>query len=192
VKSNSERLAILVNDLLNISQIEAGRILLSVQPLDLEEIADLVIAELNRRVLEGDKQVTILKQVDPRLPRVLGDAERVRQIFDNLLDNAYKYNSPGGQIIIRMNQVGREVQVDIQDTGIGVSLEDQPHIFERFFRGENSLMLGVSGTGLGLPIVQSLVQLHKGRIWLESTGIPGEGSTFSFTLPGYQPETGKE
>ena len=81
-----------------------------------------------------------------------------------------------------------KLQVDIKDTGLGINPADKERVFERFFRGESPLVLGVAGTGLGLSIVSNLVQMQNGRIWLESTGIPGEGSTFSFTLPVYHPE----
>ena len=81
-----------------------------------------------------------------------------------------------------------EIQVDIKDDGIGIAPEDQERVFERFFRGENPLVLATGGTGLGLSIVLQLVEMHHGRIWLESTGIPGEGSVFSFVLPLRQPE----
>jgi signal transduction histidine kinase len=84
-----------------------------------------------------------------------------------------------------LNQAEDAIQVDIQDNGIGISPEDQPRLFERFYRGENPLVLATSGTGLGLSIVRHLVDMHKGHIWLKSKGIPGEGSTFSFTVPVY-------
>lgn len=87
-----------------------------------------------------------------------------------------------------MEQIDSEVQVDVKDTGLGIHPDDLAKIFERFFRGEQPLVLGVSGTGLGLSIVKNLVEMHKGRIWAESQGVPGEGSTFSFTLPIYKPE----
>jgi signal transduction histidine kinase len=142
---------------------------------------------IQRRSHEDQKPVTIQKAIDPRLPLVLGDLDRVRQVLDNLLDNAYLYNTPNGKITIRMRPVGGEVQVEVVDTGLGIPVSEQPRLFERFFRGENPLVLGVPGTGLGLSIVQNLVQMHHGRIWLESSGMPGEGSTISFTLPVYIP-----
>jgi PAS domain S-box-containing protein len=188
VKANTERLAVLVNDLLDISQIEAGRVRLSMLPLNLEEIVDQALGELERRVQGSEKTVTIEKTVEPALPRVLGDRERLSRILDNLLDNSYQYNKSGGKITVRMRQIDDEVQVDIKDTGIGIHPDDQPRVFERFFRGENPLALGVAGTGLGLSIVRNLVQMHNGRIWVESLGVPGEGSTFSFTLPVYHPD----
>ena len=81
---------------------------------------------------------------------------------------------------------GHEVQVDVKDNGVGISLEDQERVFERFYRGEHPLVLATPGTGLGLSIVKQIVDMHKGRIWMKSTGVPGEGSTFSFTLPVYE------
>jgi signal transduction histidine kinase len=122
------------------------------------------------------------------LPRVFGDSERVRQILDNLVDNAYHYTPINGQIRVRLlsSEDGREIQVDISDTGVGIAEEDQARIFDRFFRGEHPLVLATPGTGLGLPIVKQLVEMHRGRIWMTSSGVPGEGSTFSFTLPAHE------
>ena len=187
VKVNTERLTVLVNDLLDISQIEAGRMRLVIQPVNLDDIADQATADLKHQVEASDKKVIIDKSAQPNLPRVLADPERIRRVLNNLLDNAYQYNLPNGHILVQLNQVGDEVQVDVIDSGMGIQVEDQERVFERFFRGESTLALGVAGTGLGLSIVQNLIRLHNGRIWLESSGIPGEGSTFSFTLPVYAP-----
>jgi PAS domain S-box-containing protein len=187
VKANSERLAVLVNDLLDISQIESGKATLSVQPVNLDDIADQAIAELKHRIAGSDKGVRIAKETQPNLPRALADPDRIRRVLDNLLDNAFQYNLPDGKILLRLSQAGEEVRVDIKDSGVGIPPEDQERVFERFFRGETPLNLGVAGTGLGLSIVQNLVRMQNGRIWLESTGMPGEGSTFSFTLPVYTP-----
>jgi signal transduction histidine kinase len=128
-----------------------------------------------------------------QLPRVYGDSERVRQILDNLVDNAYHYTPANGQIQVSLYSVesGNEVQVDVLDTGVGIATEDQERIFDRFFRGEHPLVLATPGTGLGLPIVRQLVEMHNGRIWMSSKGIPGEGSTFSFTLPTYNNSGGR-
>jgi PAS domain S-box-containing protein len=188
VKSNTERLTVLVNDLLDISQIESGKVTLSLQRADIEEIADQAIADLQRRIQGSEKSVSIEKEVQPKISDVWGDPERIYRIFDNLLDNAYQYNMPDGRILVRLHQIGDEVQIDIQDSGLGINPADKERVFERFFRGQSPLVMGVAGTGLGLSIVSNLVQMQNGRIWVESTGIPGEGSTFSFTLPVYNPE----
>jgi signal transduction histidine kinase len=126
-------------------------------------------------------------QAPNKLPHVYGDIERVRQILGNLVDNAYHYTPENGTIIVNIHpNGGNEVQVDVKDNGIGIPLEDQARVFERFYRGEHPLVLQTPGTGLGLSIVKQIVEMHKGRIWMKSTGMPGDGSTFSFTLPVYE------
>ena len=191
VKSNTERLTVLVNDLLDISQIEAGKTALSMQPLDIAEIADQAIEDILHRAQDEQKPINVEKDFQPALPLVMADRERLRQIFSNLLDNAYQYNEPNGKIILKINQENGEVQVAIKDTGMGIHPSEQSQVFERFFRGENPLMLGVAGTGLGLSITKYMVEVHNGRIWFTSNGIPGEGTTFFFTIPQYQSNTGE-
>ena len=185
IKMNTRRLSVLVNDLLDISRIESGRVTLNTQALDLAALSDEVLKELETRARKDQKNITIARDIPAGLPRALGDPERVRQIIHNLLENAYLYNYPEGTITLRILPLETHLQVDIQDSGIGIPLADQERVFERFYRGESPLILGVSGTGLGLSIVQNLVWMHHGEIWLESAGIPGKGSTFSFTLPVY-------
>lgn len=188
VKANTERLTILVNDLLDVSRIESGRVTLALQPLDLHELGEDLINDLYRRSLTDRKEMSFTLDAPAGLPRITGDAERVRQILSNILSNAYNFTPENGQVILRMRQVGAAVQVDVQDTGIGIPPAEQERVFERFYRGENLLVLSTSGTGLGLSIVKNLVEMHQGSIWLESSGLAGEGSTFSITLPLYQPE----
>jgi len=186
VRSNTERLAVLVNDLLDVSRIEAGRVTLSLQALDLREVVVDVVATLSRRMQEEDRPMKIELDVPPELPRVWGDPERVRQILDNLLENAYQYTEVNGNINLRMHPEGDMMQIDVKDNGIGIPSDEQKRVFERFYRGEDPMVLATSGTGLGLSIVNTLVEMHNGRLWLESSGIRGEGSVFSFTLPLYR------
>ena len=185
VRENTDRLTVLVNDLLNISKIESGRIELLPQPLDLDGLVSDALLTVEQRSAEDGKPIQLRKDFPLNLPRAWGDVERVRQVLENLLDNAYLYNTEGGSILVSAHARDHEIQVDVSDTGMGVPTEEHERIFERFYRGESPLTLGVSGTGLGLSIVRSLVQMQGGRIWLESQGIPGKGSTFSFTLPVY-------
>src|SRR5262249_3847722 len=118
------------------------------------------------------------------LPNVVGDTERVRQVLDNLVDNAYHYTPANGTINVKLRTLdGSEVQVDVEDNGVGIAPEDQERIFERFYPGEGPLVLATPGNGLGLAIVRQLVEMHNGRLWMQSAGKPGQGSTFSFTLP---------
>jgi signal transduction histidine kinase len=188
VRTNTERLSVLVNDLLDISRIEAGRISLSLQSVDLREMANDVIVDITRRSQEENKPMTFTLDAPDELPLVNGDIERVRQILGNLVDNGYHYTPENGHITIHMQPADGSVQIDVEDDGIGVDSVDADRIFERFFRGEDPLVLATPGTGLGLAIVKQLVMMHKGRIWMTSKGIPGDGSTFSFTLPVYHPE----
>ncbi len=185
VKNNTERLNVLVNDLLDVSRIESGRVTLSPQALDLREIAEEVIEDVLRRSQEENKPMALSLDAPKKLPRVYGDIERVRQIMANLIFNAYHYTPENGTITVHIHALngGSEVQVDVEDNGVGIALEDHDRVFERFYRGEHPLVLATPGTGLGLSIVKQIVEMHNGRIWMKSSGVPGEGSTFSFTLP---------
>ncbi len=174
--------------LLDISRIEAGRVQLSFQPLDLQEMGRKSIADLKQRMQREGKPMNIEFEAPDYLPRARGDMERIYQVLENLLENAYYYTPENGSICLRLHPEGDFLQIDVRDNGIGVPPEMQTRVFERFYRGEHPFVLATSGTGLGLSIVQTLVEMHGGRIWLESAGIPGLGSTFSFTLPVFQTE----
>jgi PAS domain S-box-containing protein len=183
VQSNTERLNILVNDLLDVSRIEAGKVELSIQPLDMRLLIEETVRNQYRRSQDESKPMEFHINLEPGLPRVPGDAERIRQILDNLVSNAYLYTPANGRIEIRARALEDEFQVDIQDNGIGIRPQDHERIFERFYRGEDPLVLASSGNGLGLSIVRQLIDMHHGRLWLVSEGIYGKGSIFSFTLP---------
>ncbi|MDP2974837.1 MAG: ATP-binding protein, partial [Anaerolineales bacterium] len=150
------------------------------------EVVEDVMVEVLHRSQTENKPMGLSLDAPPDLPRVYGDLERVHQILGNLVDNAYHYIPENGRISIHLQTVNGEIQVDVVDNGIGIPPANQDRVFERFFRGEDPLVLATPGTGLGLSIVKQLVNMHKGRIWITSTGVPGEGSTFSFTLPLYQ------
>ncbi len=188
VKSNTERLNVLVNDLLDVSRIESGKVILSIQPLDMRRLVEAVIQDQTRQSKEDNKPISIESDFPTDLPRISGDEEKIRRIIANIVSNAYDYTPANGHIHIRLKKLKDEIQIDVQDDGIGIPTEDQERVFERFFRGEDPLVLSTGGTGLGLSIVQQLIEMHHGRIWVESSGIPGEGSIFSFTLPFQQPE----
>lgn len=187
IRNNIDRLNILVSDLLDISRLESGRVTLAPQPVDLREVAEDVIHEVLRRSQDENKPMALSLDAPKNVPLVLGDVELIHQILSNLIHNAYNYTPGNGTIRIAIHTPnGSEVQVDVQDNGVGVPEEDQQRIFDRFYRGENPLVLATPGTGLGLSIVRQLVEMHNGRIWMHSTGVPGEGSTFSFTVPVYK------
>ena len=188
IKNNTERLNILVNDLLDVSRIESGSVTLTQTSLDMREITEEAISDLLRRSSDEAKPMNIILKADPKLPLVYGDPQRVRQIVSNLIENAYHYTPENGDVLVSLyrDDGSDKVQMDVKDNGVGIPVEDQGQVFERFYRGEDPLVLATPGTGLGLPIVKQLVEMHKGRIWVESTGKSGEGSTFSVTLPVYQ------
>lgn len=185
VQQNTKRLTILVNDLLDLSRIEAGQINLVIQPLDLYALVKEVMKEIRRISIAEDKPMQFNIDLPVNLPHISGDPDRVRQILVNLLSNAYHYTPADGMVNLEAHVVGADVQVDIQDNGVGIPQIDQDRIFERFYRGDNHMVYATSGTGLGLSIVNKLINMHQGRIWVQSSGIQGEGSTFSFTLPVY-------
>jgi len=183
VRSNTFRLEILVNDLLDISHLESGQVSLAFQPLDIYLLLDEMREHVEHRSQEEEKQMGFQIKVPKNLPKLRGDLERVRQILANLVENSFNFTPAGGMIRMRARHVGDQIEIDVTDNGMGISLPEQERIFERFFRGEQSLLLGVSGTGLGLSIVLNLVEMHGGRIWVTSDGIPGKGSTFTVSLP---------
>jgi signal transduction histidine kinase len=186
IGDNADRLMALIDDLLDIARIEAGRIELKRTPLDLVPLIQEVARAL-RPQLEGKDQWFSLELAEA-LPAVVGDADRVRQILTNLLSNALKYTPSGGRITITARGDAGRVRVAVQDTGIGLAPEDQAQLFTPFFRARNDATRGVGGTGLGLAITRALVELHGGAI--TATSAPGQGSTFSFTLPALQEPSG--
>jgi PAS domain S-box-containing protein len=186
VRTNTDRLATLVNDLLDISRIEAGRVVLSWQPLEPQYLIRSAVDLISRRSIDEHRTMAVKVEIEDKIPPAFGDRERVQQILDNLVQNAYQYTPDDGQIIIRAQLEEDMLQFSVQDNGIGVRAEDHPRIFERFFRGEDPLVLATSGTGLGLSIVKHLVEMHGGKIWFESSGVPGLGSKFFFTIPLYR------
>ncbi len=183
IRSNTFRLEILVNDLLDISHLESGKVTLSFQALDVHQLLNEMRGYVEHRNQEDDKKISFQIEAPQSLPKIRGDLERMRQILANLVENSFNFTAAEGMIRMRARQVGDQIEIDVIDNGMGISLLEQERIFERFFRGEQSLILGVAGTGLGLSIVLNLVEMHGGRIWVTSDGIPGEGSTFTVSLP---------
>lgn len=179
IRNNADRLTALVNDLLDISRIESGRIELNLKPVLIQEVVDQVVSSLQPRASSRDLEIRV--EVSPDLPAVWGDSDRIAQILINLVGNAIQYTPPGGEITISARVRGEKMEVSVADTGIGISEENQKKIFDRFFRADDPLVQETPGTGLGLPITASLVEMHGGEIWVESE--LGEGSTFTFTLP---------
>jgi signal transduction histidine kinase len=133
---------------------------------------------------DTQKPMDLSAEAEPGLPAVWADRERVTQVLMNLADNAFNYSHAGGRIALRAahNPAANEVIIEVADTGVGVALEDQPRLFDRFYRGEDALVLATAGTGLGLAIARQLIEMHGGRLWLAHSE-PGKGSTFALALP---------
>ena len=179
IKGNSDRLSSLVNDLLDISRLESGRIVLELAPIEMAPLIEQVALTITPKA--QNKNIQIRTIVPAGLPKVRGDNNRVNQILTNLIGNAYKYTPPGGAISIYAYVKDEMFHVGVLDTGIGITTEHQEKVFDRFFRVDDPLVQEEAGTGLGLSITVSLIHMHGGEIFLESE--LGEGSLFTFTLP---------
>jgi len=180
IKSNADRLTALINDLIDLAQLEEGPGKLDLKPLQIEEIIREAV-DLWRQPIE-EKGLSLEVDVAEGLPEVRGDRERIAQILANLLSNAYQYTLPGGRIALSVSSGQDVLQVDVTDTGIGIAPEDQAKVFDRFYRADDPVVQQESdGAGLGLALARMFVEMHGGRVWLDSE--LGKGSTFSFTLP---------
>ena len=179
IKANVVRLVLLIEDLLDMSRVEAGEVQLRAERVDvgtvLSEVAQVLAGQFRER------RVGLSLDLPPGLPPASADRQRLEQIVVNLIGNACKYTPGGGEVRVALRNGGGELRVEVRDTGVGIPEEARPHIFTPFYRADNPLRDEVGGTGLGLSITRKLVELHGGRIWFESK--VNEGSTFSFTLP---------
>ncbi len=177
ILSSGNHLLSLINDVLDLSKVEAGQVELDVAPFSLQESLESGVVMVRERATKDGVRVT-LEPTDVGL--VSGDERRVRQVIFNLLSNAVKFTPEGGRVDVRALRVNGEVRVSVADTGPGIAPDDLERIFEEFQQTESGLEQR-EGTGLGLALSKRLVELHGGRIWVDSEN--GEGSTFVFTLP---------
>jgi signal transduction histidine kinase/CheY-like chemotaxis protein len=179
VKSNADRLMALINDLLDISRIESGKVELRRAALDVGGLIAGAVGSLRPQIEAKGQRLHL--DLPAALPAAWADADRVTQILINLLSNAHKYTPAGGEIAVTAAPAGDTIRVAVRDTGIGLTAAEQAQLFTKFFRARNRTTEEVGGTGLGLAITRSLVEMHGGQMDVESA--PGQGSTFSFTLP---------
>ncbi|NJL93808.1 MAG: hypothetical protein HC915_08775 [Anaerolineae bacterium] len=190
IKQNADRLSHLVNDLLEVSRIDQDRVPMRFAAVPVQDIMGSLQEHIRGRIEDENKLLELHVEVEPDLPDLRADFDRIIQIMHNLGDNAFNYTYDGGRLTLRARLDGDKhgVVMQVQDTGIGIPPEVGDRIFERFFRGDelDDLVLDTPGTGLGLSIVKSLVEMHNGSIWFESE--LGVGSTFSVCIPIYQPE----
>jgi signal transduction histidine kinase len=179
VKYNIERLTRMINDLLDLSRIEAGRMDLHQSAVNMGSLAREVVETL--QPLAQERSLTLEAHIAPTIGLIQGDRDKLTQVFTNLINNALKFTeSPGTVTVEVFRREDGMIQTSVVDTGCGIPQEEQQTIFERFYRGQSSEMKN-HGAGLGLAITKSLVELHGGSIWVESK--PGEGSRFCFILP---------
>jgi signal transduction histidine kinase len=181
VQRNLEQLHTLISDLLDLSKLEARKVTLNVKPSSLTEIVNTVCGSLE--AWTQSKSITISKRVPERLPTVLCDPDLIRRLLTNLVGNAIKFTPKQGRVTIEVKHdvAQHTITLSVADTGVGISAEDIPKLFQKFQQVGERTHTDIAGTGLGLAIAKEVVELHHGRIWAESDG--KQGATFSFTLP---------
>ena len=184
ILEHARRLARLTEDLLKLSQMDADRLELELRRVGVAQLVESCYETAQRRAAE--KELTLSLSLPESLPDVSGDARRLQEVLQNLLDNAIQYTLPGGKIILSADSRDDEVIFTVSDSGIGIPQSDQPRIFERFYRVDAARSREAGGTGLGLAIAKHLVEVHGGRIWVESE--LGSGSKFHFSVPVFDSE----
>ncbi len=178
IVSSSEHLLSLINDILDLSKVEAGEIELDITPFSLSDALERGVVMLREKAVKNGVAVGL--STDPQVETIEGDERRIRQVIFNLLSNAVKFTPEGGSVDVSSARVDGQVRVSVSDTGPGIAAHDRERIFEEF----QQTSVGTSqqeGTGLGLALSKRLIELHHGTIWVESEA--GKGSTFVFTLP---------
>jgi signal transduction histidine kinase len=169
-------LARLIDDLLSVSRIESGKLTVELGPVDLQEVIAEVVG-----TFEGQTGHRFVTDLDPELASVLADRDKVVQVVTNLVSNAVKYSPEQATIEIVARSVGDHAELSVIDHGIGMTDEERSHLFEKFTRADRPEVRKAGGSGLGLYITKSLVELQRGQLWVRSS--PDAGSTFSVSLP---------
>ena len=180
VHRQSKRLAALINDLLDISRIEAGRIEIKREPTSILEITKQRFDEIKPQADEKELKFSLI--VPDSLPLIFGDEERIGQILTNLMGNAIKFTPEKGRVAVKLKSDGKIIHVEVIDDGFGVPIENRQKVFEKFYQHGDIHTRQQGGTGLGLSIAKSIVEVHGGRIWVDD-GEGGRGSNFQFVLP---------
>jgi signal transduction histidine kinase len=180
------RMQRLIQDLLDVTRVEAGQLALDRPPLRTRDLALEVVDA--QKALAASCSLELRLDLADRLPDIFADRHRMLQVFENLIGNAVKFTPAGGRITLGFAPQADSVLCYVRDTGRGIAADELPHLFDRFWQPRRNGAETRSGAGLGLPIVKGIVEAHGGRIWVESA--PGEGSTFYFTIPTAPPEEG--
>jgi len=179
INKHSDNLVKMINDLLDISRIESGRAEMRFEKHKLAALIENVHDILTPQLREKNIHWTI--QIDAGIDEIPMDRNQIERVFINLVGNAIKFTPPEGTITVTARIDEKMVQVEVTDTGIGISSEDLPKLFDEFYRVENDINQYVKGTGLGLSLVKKIIEAHQGKIW--ATSEPNKGTTFHFTLP---------
>jgi len=179
IERNGRRLGDLVDDLLDLSKVEAKEFRLKLETLDLALLCEKTVAPFAERA--SSKHVRLTVKIPGDFAKASGDKSAFDRILTNLIDNALKYSPDGASVAISARETGPKLQVLVSDTGPGIDTKHLPRLFERFYRVDPGRSRDMGGTGLGLSIVKHLVEAMEGEVSVEST--PGKGSTFAFTLP---------
>jgi two-component system phosphate regulon sensor histidine kinase PhoR len=185
IRSNVDRMGNLLNDLNEVSRLEAGRTVLKLAPVRIQDVVQQVMSDAQAKF--EDRQHTFEAFADERLPPVMADYDRLVKILTNLVSNGCRYTPSGGTIRIMVEEdappekKAKGLRITVADTGIGISTRDLDRLGEKFFRADHNLVQEQPGSGLGVPIARSLVELHGGELGVTSE--PNKGSTFSFALP---------
>ena len=174
--NDADRVNRLIGDMLDLDRMESGRMSIRTTDVDINEVLSDAIARAG-----SSPTVEFKADLDPRLPIVVGDRDRLVQVVSNLVNNAVKYSPDGGTVTLSSRSEGGSALVSVTDTGVGIPPDEIGHVFERFRRVRSGAAQSIPGTGLGLTIVKQIVEMHGGKIWVESA--VGHGSAFHFTLP---------
>lgn len=182
IKDSGELLLALINDILDLSKIEAGKVVLNYTPIHLESMLQNCLNMIKEKALRHQLKLVLNVPDELKCRMIKGDERKLKQTMLNLLSNAAKFTPDYGTITIDVQLTDSEIMITVSDTGIGISESDQNRVFEDFYQAKGGLADKIPGTGLGLALVKRFVGLHGGRIWAKSAG-PGKGSQFTFTLP---------
>jgi len=179
IKENNQRMMDLVNDLLSVSRIEQGKLGLQPEKISLEKVIQGLIKEYIP--LAGASNVNLYLEIEENIPLISIDPQGIKFVLQNLIDNAIRYSQGKGQVKIRLLKKGKLIRCQIEDKGVGIPLEDQKKIFQKFFRSRNIMRHQTEGTGLGLFIAKAIIEASKGKLGFQSQ--EGKGSTFWFEIP---------
>jgi signal transduction histidine kinase len=180
VFESNERAITVVNEMLSINHAEEVVLKYSFENIDILPIVENVISDFSGESRRHNKEIILLRP-EKNPPKVQADAEKIKIIMQNLIENGLKYSNEGDKVFVTFSEKNSELEIRVKDNGIGIKKEDQDKIFNKYFRAENAKEKDKVGSGLGLTIIREMIEKHGGKIWFESE--EGKGTTFYFTIP---------